>query len=195
MTRYYADPEKDKANAKTWRDSNPEKVKANREAWRKDNSEKEKKTKKSWYEANSEKVKDDQKFYREANHEKVSAKTKNWRRANPENVRASARKRRARKNGAKSDLTLAQDRAIKEAQNHMCFFCGRFDERLTQEHIVPLTPRGGGQQGDHTAGNIVYSCQPCNSSKNNEDPLVWYFRVRWQGSEIWPVAHFKNEAR
>lgn len=88
-------------------------------------------------------------------------KSRSWRRQNPEKKDAQAKRRRARKYGAaRRDLTAAQWRAIKEHYGHCCVYCGRTMQRLTQDHIIPLS-----QGGMHTVQNVVPACQSCNSRK------------------------------
>lgn len=79
-----------------------------------------------------------------------------------------ARKHRALKRGAPiSDLTAEQWQAIKEAYGHRCVYCGRKMQRLTQDHITPLS-----KGGSHTLQNVVPACQSCNSKKSAGAPLV-----------------------
>jgi 5-methylcytosine-specific restriction endonuclease McrA len=53
------------------------------------------------------------------------------------------------------------------AYGHCCVYCGRKMQRLTQDHITPLS-RGG----NHTKSNIVPACRSCNSKKGTGEPLV-----------------------
>lgn len=46
-----------------------------------------------------------------------------------------------------------------------CLYCGRKDQRLTIDHIIPKS-RGG----KTTFENCVASCKPCNNKKNNRTP-------------------------
>ena len=46
-----------------------------------------------------------------------------------------------------------------------CAYCGRTDERLTIDHVIPRS-RGG----DTSFANCVASCKPCNNRKNNRTP-------------------------
>lgn len=65
-----------------------------------------------------------------------------------------------------NDLTAAQWREIKAAYKHCCVYCGRKMQRLTQDHITPLS-----QGGNHTASNVVPACPSCNSRKQAGPPL------------------------
>jgi 5-methylcytosine-specific restriction endonuclease McrA len=49
--------------------------------------------------------------------------------------------------------------------NWTCAYCGRTDERLTIDHVIPRS-RGG----DTSFANCVASCKPCNNKKNNRTP-------------------------
>ena len=95
--------------------------------------------------------------------EKHKASMRRWRKTHPEAVKARLRRRRSLIRGASiSDLTDAQWREIKEAYGYRCVYCNRKMQRLTQDHLTPLS-----QGGNHTASNVVPACQSCNSKKNN----------------------------
>ena len=104
-----------------------------------------------------------------AKHSKQSAtKGRRWRAEHPEKVHEYVRKRRAEKHNAPiNDFTAAQWQEMKEHYGYKCVYCGRKMQRLTQDHITPLS-----QGGSHTASNIVPACQSCNSKKRAGAPLV-----------------------
>lgn len=56
---------------------------------------------------------------------------------------------------------------LKARFDHRCAYCGS-DEKLTFDHVVPLT-RGG----THGIGNALPCCTICNSSKNNRTLVEW----------------------
>jgi 5-methylcytosine-specific restriction endonuclease McrA len=81
--------------------------------------------------------------------------------AHPELNRASGKRHRARIAGAPvNDFTAAQWTAMKEHYGHCCVYCGKKQQRLTQDHLTPLS-----QGGSHTLRNIVPACKSCNSRK------------------------------
>lgn len=131
--------------------------------WRKTNPDKKRKQDREWYSKANGTVLENYKKRKRA-----------WQKNNPDKVNSWSRSRKALRKGATATLTLSQEREIWEEHGATCFWCGR--NATTLDHIVPLQPRTGGLQGHHTKENIVPACQPCNSSKNNEDPLTWYFR-------------------
>lgn len=93
-----------------------------------------------------------------------------WFRDHPERRRELARqggaRRRARKVGAPSTLTVAQWIAIKAAYGSRCAYCGTKVARAQQEHVIPLACGG-----THTADNVVPACGPCNSRKGVKPPV------------------------
>lgn len=96
-----------------------------------------------------------------ANPEKINARRRARYAENPEKILASGRKRRAVKAMAPvNDLTLAEWQAIKEHFGHRCAYCGKKFQRLTQDHITPLS-----EGGSHTLSNVVPSYKSCNSKK------------------------------
>jgi 5-methylcytosine-specific restriction endonuclease McrA len=48
---------------------------------------------------------------------------------------------------------------------HRCAYCGNDKERLTIDHILPLSRNGG-----NSFENCVTSCRPCNNKKGNRTP-------------------------
>jgi len=92
----------------------------------------------------------------------------NWRNGNRAKMASYARKRRASKeNAPKNDLTNEQWAMILDHYGHRCVYCGRKMQRLSQDHILPLS-RGG----SHTLSNVVPACRKCNSKKHAGPPLV-----------------------
>ena len=52
----------------------------------------------------------------------------------------------------------------KEFENpNTCIYCGRSDEKLTREHILPTSC-----SGEDIADNLVRVCKHCNSSKGGK---------------------------
>jgi len=85
-----------------------------------------------------------------------------YRRAHPEKIKAKSDRRRAQRAQAPiNDFTVAQWQEMKAAYGHTCAYCGRKMQRLSQDHITPLS-----KGGTHTASNIVPACQSCNSQKH-----------------------------
>jgi 5-methylcytosine-specific restriction endonuclease McrA len=104
---------------------------------------------------------------RAAHRESVLQKEQAYREAHREQFNEKEQRRRARKAAAPiNDLTLAQWQAIKEHYRHCCVYCGRQMERLTQDHIIPLS-----KGGSHTVQNVVPACRSCNSRKHTGPPL------------------------
>ncbi len=56
---------------------------------------------------------------------------------------------------------MAERDAKFQAMGGACFYCGRADAPLTEDHAVPLS-RGGSDDID----NILPACKPCNSAKS-----------------------------
>lgn len=75
-------------------------------------------------------------------------------------ARIWAERRRARKKGLLSTLTVEQWEAILHTYKHRCAYCGHRSNNLTQDHLVALS-----QGGPTVAHNIVPACKSCNSSK------------------------------
>ena len=106
-------------------------------------------------------------IYRQRHPEKVAANPKRHQQENPDWGQAAAAKRRAQyRNAPVNDFSLAQWREMKEAYGSRCVYCLRKMERLTMDHLTPIS-----KGGSHTASNIVPACLSCNSSKHDGDVL------------------------
>lgn len=166
-----AHADKIKAYAAQWRAENREALLARkREAdalYRAENREKEHQRHITYRANNREKERIRSIAYRANNPEKRRQTNAQWRKTHTDIANNAWVRYRARKKGApQNDLTAAQWQEIKEAYGHCCVYCGRKMQRLTQDHITPLS-RGG----SHTTSNVVPACQGCNSKKGAGQPL------------------------
>lgn len=76
-------------------------------------------------------------------------------------LKASKRRRKAQLHGVEATLTKEEWDKIKEVFGYRCYYCGREDVPLEQEHKTPLS-RGG----PHTRENVVPACRRCNMHKH-----------------------------
>jgi len=121
-----------------------------------------------WTAENPEKAKASCARYAAANSDKINARRRARYAENPEKPLANNKKRKARIRGAlQNDLTAAQWNAIKEHYGHRCVYCGRKMQRLTQDHLTPVS-----QGGAHTLSNVVPACQSCNAKKHAGPVLI-----------------------
>ena len=136
----------------TYKDNHPEEYKAYQKAYRLANKEKSKTYHRAHYARNVEKERAYYRAYHANNLEKRH-----------EQLSASQKRRRAQKYAApRNDLTAAQWMAIKDHYGHRCVYCGRKMQRLTQDHIIPLS-----KGGSHTLQNVAPACKSCNSRKHD----------------------------
>ena len=59
-----------------------------------------------------------------------------------------------------SKLSAEEWQSLQERYDHRCFYCGKRAERLTKDHVVPVS-----KNGEDTVENIVPACWPCNFKK------------------------------
>lgn len=144
--------------------------------------------------------KDCVKVYQQENHERIIAKTREWQKANPEKVsshvsrwqkanpekakklqRIAAMKRRTRKEGLPSGLTIQDWQRALDYFNGYCAVCGRQLKDLfgthtaAADHWIPITYEGADNPGT-VATNIVPLCHGidgCNNHKSAKLPDVW----------------------
>ena len=179
-----AHPDLMRAYKRAWKKRNPEKVReqnrkdlrkrspaqkaASDKRYREKYPEKMKARKRAEYQANKAKRDEQNKAWVEAHPERRREISRNWAARNPDTLLVNNHKRRARKAAAPvNDFTAAQWREIKEAYGHRCVYCGRKMERLSQDHIIPLS-----KGGSHTVSNVVPACLSCNKKKQAGPPPV-----------------------
>lgn len=70
-----------------------------------------------------------------------------------------------------SDAKRLWRKAIKEANNYECIYCGKphHEHDLTIDHVHPR--RYGGA---NTSSNCVPACRECNQSKGSQHWLEWF---------------------
>lgn len=99
-------------------------------------------------------------------------------------IRASRKKethkRRARGAIAAHTLTAKQWREALLFFNFKCAYCGKHEEHLHQEHVVPLS-----KGGEYSAKNIIPACQMCNSYKSNQDLDSWIEKQSFYSDELY----------
>jgi 5-methylcytosine-specific restriction endonuclease McrA len=90
---------------------------------------------------------------------------KQWRAEHPRKtyittqVRANAA-RRARKHGTEGSYTNEEWQTLLEKYDNKCICCGKGDEDLTADHVIPIA-----EGGTDFITNIQPLCQSCNSRK------------------------------
>lgn len=62
-----------------------------------------------------------------------------------------------------STVTAEEWAIIKGRAKNKCYYCQQKMQRLTMDHIIPLS-----KGGQHIASNIVPACRSCNSRKGNK---------------------------
>ncbi|MGI6608934.1 MAG: HNH endonuclease [Limnochordia bacterium] len=69
--------------------------------------------------------------------------------------------------GRMSMRSLYHDERLKMTMPQACYYCGS-DDSLAVDHLIPRI-KGGRDE----AGNLVWACRSCNSSKQGRDMLEW----------------------
>jgi hypothetical protein len=134
-------------------------------------------------EARKEKNRLDSRRRRELDPEKANAASKNWAARNPERVRARSReyarahpesghRRRMLKRASINTFTRRDIDHILFIQEGKCAYCGRLEQILQIEHIIPIF-----RQGSNGPENICLACRRCNLSKGTK--LLHEWKRRW----------------
>lgn len=115
-----------------------------------------------------------QRLYRKRHPDIANARWEKWHRENPELTDAKDQvcglrgKYRIKYNATLAEgLTVRDWVLLKAIFNHCCAYCGKYTERLCQDHIIPASKGGG-----HVLQNIVPACRSCNSKKHVGPPPV-----------------------
>lgn len=173
---YLVSCERQKEYSKKYREENREKTIEYLRQYRKENREKIAEFKKHKYQLNKSHIlKQKQVYYR--NNSKTINKRRKLHNINLDLKRISEQKRESKKRNLIATLTEEQWSEIKKKFNSRCAYCGmtekehikRFNERLHQEHFIPLSSKG-----EYSHNNIITACRSCNSSKGDKDFFEWY---------------------
>lgn len=178
--------EKKNAHNREYRANNKEFVK---ERWYA-NAEKYKERQRQYAIENAEKLKEKSKQFRDKHKEELKLKSKKYYEEhkqerieyykgycerNPEKARIwalhKAKRRQARKRNLPATLTEQDWLDALEYFDNSCAYCGCDNERLFQEHVIPLS-----KDGYYTRSNIIPGCRKCNNNKTNYDMETWYRR-------------------
>ena len=69
---------------------------------------------------------------------------------------------------ATPELIRAQWERIKRKHKQRCYYCGIKHDKLTIDHVIPIS-----KGGDNSLYNIVPACQVCNSKKGDRSLVEW----------------------
>jgi 5-methylcytosine-specific restriction endonuclease McrA len=179
----YKDPEAERIHKHIYYEAHKTAIIAYQHAYNATHKEEKSLSAHDYHEEHAETIRAQKRAYHQANREAILARQqarhlakkeedRAYKRAyaatNPDIINVSAARHRARKvNAPINDLTAAQWREIKEHYGHRCVYCGRKMQRLSQDHITPLS-----KGGSHTASNVVPACQLCNCLKGVKAPRV-----------------------
>lgn len=166
--RHHADKDRRNANRRQYHAEHLEEDNARTRVYHHANRDTRLEQKRTYHQENKARVNAKRRVYYREHWEQEQQAHKAFFQAHPGYMSAFAQKRRAQRLGApRNNLTRAQWQAIKEHYGHRCVYCGKKSQRLTMDHITPLS-RGG----SHTVSNIVPACQSCNSKKHAGPPLT-----------------------
>jgi len=113
--------------------------------------------------------------------------------ADPDKKRAARRrsesKRRARKAGVGSNMSLAAWSMLRDVFDSVCLACGATD-KITWDHIVPIS-RGG----EHRPVNLQPLCRSCNERKQAVDQTDYRTTEQRSAVEFWAIEFKLLEGR
>jgi 5-methylcytosine-specific restriction endonuclease McrA len=95
-------------------------------------------------------------------------------RRDPSAAKNAANKRKTRLAGNHATLTRSQWKSIIAWFANRCAYCEIECERLTQDHVIPIS-RGG----THDAQNVMPACRHCNARKYARTPEQAGMPIRW----------------
>jgi len=116
---------------------------------------------------------DKRRAYDLANPEKKAIRQHRYGQKHPDRLSVLVHQRRARLRAIGGRFTHKDIAHMCAIQQGHCAYCGRLDQRLTIEHIIPTTRPGS----SNDPWNLCLTCGKCNSSKG--DKLLEEWTDRW----------------
>jgi len=105
--------------------------------------------------------------------EQKRAATRAYQKANPEVGRVGRRNRRARLKNVEGKHSTKDVARIRKSQKDRCAYCKKnLNGSGSIDHVQAIT-----KGGTNWPRNLQLVCTPCNSSKNNNDPLDFARRI------------------
>jgi len=163
-----------------YREKNREEIRRRQNELYNKNMEEVRKKAREYYAKNKTKIQQMNKKYKQKkvewvknNRDKINAQKREWRKNNRDKYLLEKHNRRAKEKQLESYFTNETWEECKKHFESKCAYCGK-TEFLTQDHFIPVT-----NGGEYTKNNIIPSCQPCNSSKNNNNFFEWYPRQKF----------------
>jgi hypothetical protein len=148
--RYYeANADGMRNRSRAYRESHRDQVAEYNRKWYAEHKELANQLCRNWYQRNKERVKEQHRQYYKKHPEK--------------NLRNCYRRRALIGLTVVNRLTRKQWEEIKAAYKQHCAYCGCKPEKLTQDHVIPLS-----KGGLHTANNVVPACPQCNIAKKDK---------------------------
>lgn len=167
--RYWANPDKYRADAIAHYYANREICIQRQLDWQLRNPEKRAKLKKAEYIRNAQKYRDRVREWKKKNRDRVNHNGRLYCQRHPEFRRVQRSRRRARVLGSPEHHTQGDIRTQFQKQAGMCFWCSSaVGDDYHVDHVIPLS-RGGSDGKD----NIVIACPKCNRLKSNKLPEEW----------------------
>jgi hypothetical protein len=80
--------------------------------------------------------------------------------------------------------TSKRERTLEFEHSEVCAYCNKKSEKLTEEHILPLSK--GGPDEEH---NLIWVCRSCNSKKRDQG--LYEFFTHRQRNELPRIAEGK----
>jgi len=155
-------------NRAWWLNYRPKQYEASRR-WRRNNKEKRLAWLREWMEKNRKILTEKHRSWIAANPQARRRIWNRWYRANVETWNLAVKNRRLKRVGvvSKSDWE-----SIKAKYDNRCAYCKLPDQKLTQDHFIPLA-----KGGLHTPENIVPACQSCNSRKRDTPGVLFIHKI------------------
>lgn len=180
---YQRNKERKLAKDAEYRANNKEKIKIRNQNWSKRNELILKVKSKEYYRQNRSSILTQKSEYQKLNRYKLRERWNKWRSTPQGKIcdnRSKAKRKALKLSNHHAPYLPEQWLQRLEKFNYCCAYCGKL-ENLAQDHFISLN-----SGGCDTLGNLIPSCQSCNSSKSIKDPYEWfvskpfYSKKRWQ---------------
>lgn len=171
---HYANREERVQKTKEWKIKNKDKV----INYRINNKDKNREYRRRYREKNAEADNKRANEWRKKNCDKVSEYRKKWISENKDKCRKYNQKRRASKKSNGGFYTDAEWEECLEFFNHKCAYSGEDMERVSADHIIPLS-----KGGTSYINNIVPCELKINDSKGSKNLEEWYLSQEFYSDE------------
>lgn len=177
--------------SRRWRVENAEARAEYERRYRQENAEALAERQRRYCKEHAEAIAERQRRYNAAHKEVVADRKRRWAAANLDKRTEAEARRRARKLGVPSEAYTRAEVFAKT--DSACYSCGVeiTYARFVVDHVVPLQPQEGEEQGTDLLENLMPQCPSCSCRKSNRPPTEALF-VELRDRRATDITHYTD---